>query len=1340
MFSALRIMADTPSVISLVTNGLFEPYGVAVDGDNNFYLSDNSHRIFKYVYDNGTMTAIAGQSGLLGTNNGPGFLSRFYSPKGVAIYGGGLVVADSGNHWLRFVTLTGNRVEVVTNFAGVPSLNQPGVASAAPVPALQARFNNPLGLTVSGTNLFIADSKNNAIRRLYPNANVGGYVVETLVITFVDPTSSFFEPSYIALGENGVLFVSDTRNQMIRELLPQADGSYQAYLLAGSGQQVAGTNDAYFAREARFNMPMGLLWEGGSIGLLVADSGNHTIRSVCVDSDLTDFFGSNVWSVSTFAGTPKTPGLLNGYVANALFKSPAQIAKDQSGGMVVIDAGNNALRRIQLEAEKPAVTEPSIGYVIYVTNDLNMVVSKLVKFTDTTFYDDAVVAISGEQQTVTYTYGVTPGISEEDTIPSPKTGSGESAPYYADGMSESEVPASIISPQPDVTIKAVGSAEGRRPSAVVSARARFKVASPQIVGDNPLSLGIEDITSEAEIWYTLGDLESGGTVPKTNKFGPYRSGDTLQLSITSNTVLKVQAFRQNWLNSEVVTKQLSVTNFSANRISFGFASGEASSEFKASAGQKFYAPITLSLLASETIYSLQFNTRVASIEGSPVVNPSSITFTSMLWKPLAGADPVVYVRINPLMTLASYATNIITDAQLTSNIFWTNEVVDVQVTNTTVSNIPVVTNIDFVTNYVDMGFITNYISKTNNATSGTYQIVTNVSIDTRVTNYYYVVAATNVYYLSVTNVSRSLDSVTNWYEVTNYDVVFYNSTNYSYDLSDTNLVIVNTNTGSGNLADLGWDPSSQLLMTAWLERMQETNLYNTIEQDLVTYSMAHNHMYKSSDGKVIVGSYAFEVPPTAVVGDKYLLQIGRPSGTSDGVDTDVYIDAPTNGSLSIGAINAVKHLTIGLVKYVVGDSTPFRWFNAGDFGDGSILNNDILDLFQSVAYWVNVPMEGSDFFDSMDSASSVVLADPVNGSDYRIDDMKYGDGVLGVDDIYVNYRRALDPTLKWYARYWQNGVRVAEETPNIYRGSRAALPKRKAAASVAVPAKAKAIKQSTATPVVQFVAGEFQAQPGQTVSVPIEAKIAGRFPVRVLLLNLDVVPLNGAPALAEAIQFEPAVELGSPEYTASTGAGNFSAAWLDASVAGLWGDSVAGNLRIKIPATAPAASYYQIVFTKTSASPSGLGTFPQTARNGLVKLTAGSRSSWNDGIPDTWRFRYFGSLTDPASAAALDADGDGVSNWAEYKAGTNPKDANSVLRLQSRMDKSELGADGKPAVILYWSSVEGTRYIIEAAASLSNPQWTPVANDLAGTGEEMECKDISGSDTSYKYYRVRVAE
>ena len=49
----------------------------------------------------------------------------------------------------------------------------------------------------------------------------------------------------------------------------------------------------------------------------------------------------------------------------------------------------------------------------------------------------------------------------------------------------------------------------------------------------------------------------------------------------------------------------------------------------------------------------------------------------------------------------------------------------------------------------------------------------------------------------------------------------------------------------------------------------------------------------------------------------------------------------------------------------------------------------------------------------------------------------------------------------------------------------------------------------------------------------------------------------------------------------------------------------------------------------------------------------------------SWQIQYFGSTTNPAADASLDADGDGQNNLAEFAAGTDPTNSVSALRITS---------------------------------------------------------------------------
>ena len=87
-----------------------------------------------------------------------------------------------------------------------------------------------------------------------------------------------------------------------------------------------------------------------------------------------------------------------------------------------------------------------------------------------------------------------------------------------------------------------------------------------------------------------------------------------------------------------------------------------------------------------------------------------------------------------------------------------------------------------------------------------------------------------------------------------------------------------------------------------------------------------------------------------------------------------------------------------------------------------------------------------------------------------------------------------------------------------------------------------------------------------------------------------------------------------------------------------------------------------------------------------------------NGLDDVWEIIYGAS----ALTAAGDADGDGYSNAAEARAGTNPFDASSVPRLR-------LGFLFPSVAQLTWDSFPGKHYTIQSRLSLLGDTWANTA-------------------------------
>lgn len=252
------------TVNSVITNGLAEPFSVAADTNDFYFITDTAnHRILKYSPLSGVLTNLAGLIRNPGTNDGTHYFARFNAPKGIIRAGNSLVVADTGNHLIRKVTPEG----VVTRLAGSARGYSDG-------PAATARFNTPIGLAADAAgNLFIADTKNNAIRRLDTLGNVGTV------------SAGFSEPVGVAVSDDGRrIFVADTLAHSIKRITTDWTTFTNVTRIAGSAEGISGANDSIFGAETLFNSPRGLLWVDDQIGLLVCDTGNQGIRRVFFQS------------------------------------------------------------------------------------------------------------------------------------------------------------------------------------------------------------------------------------------------------------------------------------------------------------------------------------------------------------------------------------------------------------------------------------------------------------------------------------------------------------------------------------------------------------------------------------------------------------------------------------------------------------------------------------------------------------------------------------------------------------------------------------------------------------------------------------------------------------------------------------------------------------------------------------------------------------------------------------------------------------------------------------------------------------------------------------------------
>jgi len=219
--------------------------------------------------------------------------------------------------------------------------------------ATLAMLNAPSALAVDAQgNLYIADTGNNRVRRL--NASSG------IITTVAGGGESDFEgsaatqarlshPSGVAVDASGDLYIADTGNHRVRRVDASSE---QITTVAGVGEPGL-SGDGDLASGAALQGPTGLAFDSTSGRLLVADTGNHRVVSLETDGTLRALAGDGRQG---FAGD-------GGPAVEARLSFPSGLSVDRTGNVLVADAGNHRVRRVDLSGQIGTIGDTTLGVV-----------------------------------------------------------------------------------------------------------------------------------------------------------------------------------------------------------------------------------------------------------------------------------------------------------------------------------------------------------------------------------------------------------------------------------------------------------------------------------------------------------------------------------------------------------------------------------------------------------------------------------------------------------------------------------------------------------------------------------------------------------------------------------------------------------------------------------------------------------------------------------------------------------------------------------------------------------------------------------------------------------------
>ena len=309
------------------------PYGITVGDKGRVYVSDTQNQIIRALEPDGNVTTIAGitkdkdayGNSVGGYIDGVAAQAMFNQPKGLAYStNGDLYVADSGNGAIRIIQSSGN----VKTF--VKGLN----------------FPTNLVFGIQG-ELYVTETLKHRIIKILPSGELsvlagGGYEQEDgwLQGGYADgngEAAKFNEPTGLAIGGDGSLYVADSANQRIRKVSPQGKvttiAGSSTDLIAGTNYLAGGFQDG-LANQAKFNFPNGIM-VGSDQSIYVVDTYNNRIRTI-----------TSTGEVKTYAGKGQH-GKEDGLLLQAEFDGPTNICILPNGNQLIVDQRNNLIRQIE---------------------------------------------------------------------------------------------------------------------------------------------------------------------------------------------------------------------------------------------------------------------------------------------------------------------------------------------------------------------------------------------------------------------------------------------------------------------------------------------------------------------------------------------------------------------------------------------------------------------------------------------------------------------------------------------------------------------------------------------------------------------------------------------------------------------------------------------------------------------------------------------------------------------------------------------------------------------------------------------------------------------------------
>jgi sugar lactone lactonase YvrE len=353
------------------------PEGVFVDGSGNIFIADTDDSRIRVVNTGTATITIAGVTippGYIQTvagayydsqgatacqdtgDNGPALSAYLCAPTGVFVDASeNIFIADTNNFAIREVAAS--TIDIITTVAG--TLGMEGYSPNGTL-ATSAELNYPSNMVVdSSGDIFIADTDNFVIREVTVSNSDIATIIGNNTLAYSGDGGSPLDaelnyPSAVSANSAGDIFIADTDNSVIREVLASS-GDIQT--VAGNGTDcldpTTACGDGGAATSAQLNTPFGTFLDASG-NIFIADTEDNRIRVVNTGTQALTYWGisippgdiTTVAGNGTFCPNPTTACGDNGPATSAELNAPYGVFVDSAENIFIADTQDYKIREV----------------------------------------------------------------------------------------------------------------------------------------------------------------------------------------------------------------------------------------------------------------------------------------------------------------------------------------------------------------------------------------------------------------------------------------------------------------------------------------------------------------------------------------------------------------------------------------------------------------------------------------------------------------------------------------------------------------------------------------------------------------------------------------------------------------------------------------------------------------------------------------------------------------------------------------------------------------------------------------------------------------------------------